>query len=174
MGRNPEGPNPPALQVLSGEQLSSNGSKLNSGSDLVSFRNMTTVILPNSSTASPLSTSPSWWPKLQYDPSAQRLFQHYVERTASMIAAVNFTDKPFIKHLLPLASTNDGVLHAILALSSSHLSFRDETSTALARSHYAVALRSVKYEVTNVGKGNRNESLNLLVLLLLLCQFEVR
>ncbi|KIN02918.1 hypothetical protein OIDMADRAFT_160506 [Oidiodendron maius Zn] len=128
---------------------------------------------PSTHRKHPANTSPSWWPKLQYDPSAQRLFQHYVERTASMIAAVNFTDKPFIKHLLPLASTNDGVLHAILALSSSHLSFRDETSTALARSHYAVALRSVKYEVTNVGKGNRNECLNLLVLLLLLCQFEV-
>lgn len=153
--------------------LSSNGSVLNSSRDLDSLRYKRVVTPSNPATASRPGTSPAWLPKLQHDQDAQRLLQHYVERTASKLAAINFPDKPFVSHLLPLASTNDGIMHAILALSSSHLSFRDEDLTAVAYSHYAVALRAAKYEVTNVANGKRNEALHLLVLLLLLCQFEV-
>lgn len=144
-----------------------------SSSSNSSMPNPRAVAQSSRSPASRLGTSPAWWPKLQYDRCAQRLLQHYIERTSSKLAAINFPEKPYVNHLLPLAYTNDGILHAMLALSSSHLSFHDEASTALTHSHYAVALRAAKYEVTNVAKGTCNAALNLLVLLLLLCQFEV-
>jgi hypothetical protein len=153
--------------------FSSHGPTLNSSHDLASLRYMRAVMQANPSTTSRLGTSPACWPKLEHVPCGQRFLQHYVERTASKLAAINYPEKPYVTHILPLAYANDGILHAILALSGSHLSFGDEAAMAQTRSHYAVALRTAKYEVTKVAKGKRNEALHLLVLLLLLCQFEV-
>ncbi|KAH6980622.1 fungal-specific transcription factor domain-containing protein [Ilyonectria sp. MPI-CAGE-AT-0026] len=103
----------------------------------------------------------------------QSLFQHYVCSTASRLTVRREGDfNPFLTLVIPLAYRHSDVLHAVLAISSSHLSFSDPYYTAIAKSHYAVALRAAKYHITKVAQGKHDNIAHFLALLALLCNFE--
>lgn len=122
-----------------------------------------------------LVRSPSNYPPTLATPGAQRLFQHFYESTAAMLAARLTPQNPFATSLLPLAVTHDFVMHAVLATSGSHYasSKQDESAYPLAREHYAVALRSAKHQITRFSRGMCEDPIGLVALLLMLCQFEV-
>lgn len=115
----------------------------------------------------------SQWPILYRIPHSLKLLQHYVESTSTKLSAFARCPNPFLHIFLPLACDSDDILHALLALSSSHLSAADERFIPIACSHYAVALRAAKYLVTEVAQGDYSRSQHLLTLLLLLSHFEV-
>jgi hypothetical protein len=122
-----------------------------------------------------LLRSPSNHPRTLATPGAERLFQHFYESTATMLAARPTPQNPYATSLLPLAVTHDYVMHAVLATSGSHYasSKRDGSAYPLAREHYAVALRSAKHQITRFSRGMCEDPVALVALLLMLCQFEV-
>ena len=122
-----------------------------------------------------LILKPSDFPKTLATPGASRLFQHFFESTAGMLAARPDPQNPYAACLLPLAAQYDYVMHAVLACSGSHCasSKQDDTAYALSREHYAVALRAAKYQITRFSLGKCEDHLALVALLLTLCQFEV-
>lgn len=117
--------------------------------------------------------APSHWPRLQGRPKEQRLLHHYIERSVKRLVVRNGTRNPFVAYLLPLAQQHDGFLHAALAISASHLSYDDPKSHTTALSHYGIALRAVKYMITEFGNGLRRDPLEIVILLLVLCNYEV-
>jgi hypothetical protein len=114
------------------------------------------------------------FPAIQRDPVGRTLLEHYVNSTASCLTVgTGLTPNPFLCLILPLAHHYDDILHMLLALSGSHLSFTDSSYTVVSRSHYAVALRAVRHRVTEASQGKPDAIFHLLIVLLLLCQFEV-
>lgn len=108
-------------------------------------------------------------------PREQRLFQHFHESTSGMLAARGFCYNPFVTCLLPLAMTNDGIMHTILAISASHYTsaLGNDSLYALGRQHYAIAIRFAKHQITKFARGMCDQPLVLAALLLSLCEFEV-
>ncbi|KAE8420360.1 hypothetical protein BDV36DRAFT_249722 [Aspergillus pseudocaelatus] len=115
----------------------------------------------------------SLWPRLNGRSGEQRLLQHYIERSAQRLVIRDVIKNPFLAYMLPLAQQNDGFLHAVFAISASHLSYDDQQSHIVALSHYGVALRAVKYLITEYGSGYNRNSVVIVMLLLALCNFEV-
>ncbi|KIV90054.1 hypothetical protein PV10_07399 [Exophiala mesophila] len=64
------------------------------------------------------------------------------------------------------------LLHGVLALSGTHLSFKLSSADVLARSHYAICLRAAKYEITRVSEGCLDRAFPLCALLIILCHLE--
>lgn len=122
-----------------------------------------------------LVKSPSNYPRTLATPGAQLLFQHFYESTANMLAARPAPQNPYTTSLLPLAVAHDYVMHAVLATSGSHYasSKRNESAYPLAQEHYAIALRSAKYQITRFSRGTCEHPAALVALLLMLCQYEV-
>lgn len=113
-------------------------------------------------------------PSLRQDEKERSLLQHYVDSTAYYLTVgTSIAPNPFLTLVLPLAYQNNDILHVVLALGGSHLSFTNPSYTVLAKSHYAVALRGVKHRVTQASQDKNYDVLHLITLLLLLCQFEV-
>lgn len=123
------------------------------------------------------SSSPEYalshWPRLQGRPTEQRLLHHYIERSVKRLVVKNDMKNPFLVYVLPLAQQNEGFLHAVFAISASHLSYDDPRSHETALTHYGVALRSAKYLVTEFGNGLRTDPLEIIILLLILSNYEV-
>ncbi|KAH7039575.1 fungal-specific transcription factor domain-containing protein [Microdochium trichocladiopsis] len=103
---------------------------------------------------------------------AKVLLQHYICSTASRLTTGK-GNNPYLSLVLPFAEQHWDILHALLAISASHLSYTDPAYAYPTKSHYAVALRAAKNHVTTVGRGQHDEAIRLLVLLVLLCHFEV-
>jgi hypothetical protein len=117
--------------------------------------------------------APSHWPRLHGRLNEQNLLRHYIDRSARRLIVRDGSNNPFLTYVLPLAQQSDAFLHVVLAISASHLSYDGHNSHAHALSHYAVALREAKYLITEHGNGTRFNPLELMILLLLLCNFEV-
>jgi hypothetical protein len=121
----------------------------------------------------PWRTLPAWL--LQNDPDvlSQRLYHNFVSSTSVWLGTLTRPLNPYTTTLLPMAVTDDAIFHAILAISGSHLSVSEQRAVVPARTHYAIALRSAKYSVTQIASGDHAKVLHLVVLLLALCHFEV-
>ena len=123
------------------------------------------------------SSSPEYalshWPRLKGRPTEQRLLHHYIERSVKRLVVKNGAGNPFLVYLLPLAQQNEGFLHAAFAISASHLSYDDPKSHAVALAHYGIALRAAKYLITEFGSGLRKNPIEIIMLLLVLCNYEV-
>lgn len=115
----------------------------------------------------------SHWPRLRGRLNEQSLLRHYIERSAQRLIVRDGIKNPFLTYVLPLAQQNDAFLHIVFAISASHLSYDGQQSHVSALSHYAVALREAKYLITEHGNGTRFNPLELMILLILLCNFEV-
>jgi hypothetical protein len=125
---------------------------------------------PDGTLLSQLSNS---WGGMVVKSGDQRLLQHYIENTSRRLSAIEDEHCPFTNILVSMAFCENAVLHGLIALSASHLSFKEEAVVFDARSHYAICLRSVKYEITRVVSGDEERVLPLFTLLMLLCLFEI-
>jgi hypothetical protein len=115
----------------------------------------------------------SHWPRLRGRSVEQSLLHHYIERSAQRLIVRNGIKNPFLTYVLPLAQQHDAFLHIVFAISASHLSYDGRQSHVSALSHYAVALREAKFLITEHGNNTRFNPLELMILLILLCNFEV-
>jgi len=109
------------------------------------------------------------------DPNSYLLFQHYQAVTAQHLPVAMWIDNPFVTFILPLAHSHDLIMHGVLAMSGAHLSHSSTSMQIKAASltHYALAVRGVKHELTKKLNGEDVDTLHLLLAILLLCQVEV-
>lgn len=105
--------------------------------------------------------------------ASKTLLDHYIHSTALRISGRLVPYNPYVTEILPVALDNDGVLHIILALSGAHLNYRTSDFGYHSRSHYAVAVRSVKHQLGKWEELDIKESMGLLTAILFLCLFEV-
>jgi hypothetical protein len=110
------------------------------------------------------------WPTR--DLADRRLLQHYIECTSKRLLPLKRTGNPFIDHILPIACSDSTTLHVLLAISASHLSFRDASSSAAAQTHYIVCIRALKHKVARFIERPGEDAVALLACMLLLCLFE--
>lgn len=105
------------------------------------------------------------------------LLQHYLEDTASFLVPKIRTRNPFITQVLPLAYSDDLLMHAVMTLSGTHLSYqqKDNLDIQLAtRSHYSLLLKGLRLAFAHEASHPCSErSLRLLVILVVLCHVEV-
>ncbi|KAL9003122.1 MAG: hypothetical protein Q9188_003986 [Gyalolechia gomerana] len=130
---------------------------------------------------------PSWLASPLMDPQTARVFCHFVTATAPTLSlhnrhptnpSVMFTGAPvpsyqrsLFTYTLPMmALTNQGLLHAQLALASLHIAKLQQTSAAPSLKHYHYALRRV---AKAVGHPDKRREIATLAATLLLGFFEV-
>lgn len=110
-------------------------------------------------------------------PHSFLLLQHYLEDTACVLVPKLRRRNPFITHVLPLAYSDDLLMHAVMALSGIHLSYqqKDNLDIQLAtRNHYSLLLKGLRLAFVDESKQPCTErSLRLLVILVVLCHVEV-
>ncbi|CZR63217.1 uncharacterized protein PAC_13114 [Phialocephala subalpina] len=104
--------------------------------------------------------------------TSSTLLQHYIHFTALRISGRLVPYNPYLTEILPVALADDGVLHTILALSGAHLTYRSSAFDYHSRSHYAVAVRSVKHQLKRSEELDAKELMGLLTAVLFLCLFE--
>lgn len=105
------------------------------------------------------------------------LLQHYMEDTACFLVPKVRTRNPFITHVLPLAYSDDLLMHAVMALSGTHLTYqqKDNLDIQLAtRNHYSLLLKGLRLAFAEESRQPcAKRSLRLLVILVVLCHVEV-
>ncbi|OQV06318.1 Fungal Zn2-Cys6 binuclear cluster domain-containing protein [Cladophialophora immunda] len=123
-------------------------------------------------TASFLSTERA----LLLNSSSILLLQHYLEATSTFLVAKPLSSNPFITLVLPLAYSDDLLMHAVLALSGTHLSYkkRDDLKIQLAtRQHYSLLLRNLRSLFADESSHDDvRRTLRLLLVLVVLCHVE--
>lgn len=105
------------------------------------------------------------------------LLQHYFEKTSSFLAVSPHSNSPFVNIILPLAYSDDLLMHAVLALSGTHLSFQrsgDYQIQVVTHQHYTSLLRNLRELFLDDFLHNDIEKiLRLLLVLIILCHVEV-
>ncbi|KAH7169460.1 fungal-specific transcription factor domain-containing protein [Fusarium sp. MPI-SDFR-AT-0072] len=106
------------------------------------------------------------------------LFEHYLTQTAALLVPLPMSHNPFIRLILPVAFSDDLVMHSILALSGSHLGHQQVNSVEIQHAtwrHYLVVIRSLRSEIQDHAavSDNPDKTLRLLMVLIILCHLEV-
>ena len=112
--------------------------------------------------------------------SSLAILQHYVQVTGPALASVPAQASPFMNCFLPLACNDDFLMHAILALSGTHLAFKQqpqegvpcETMLATFR-HYSAVISNLRAELARLNLADVDRTLRLVLVLLILCHYEV-
>ncbi|KIW81500.1 hypothetical protein Z517_04525 [Fonsecaea pedrosoi CBS 271.37] len=113
---------------------------------------------------------------LLISPSSLLLLQHYLEATSTFLVAKPQSGNPFITLVLPLAHSDDLLMHAVLALSGTHLSYltADSLHIQLAtRQHYSLLLQNLRCLFAD--ESSHDDicmTVRLLLVLLVLCHVE--
>lgn len=112
------------------------------------------------------------------------LLRHYFEYTAGLLCTSPPTKCPFITVLLPLAYTDELLMHTVLALSGTHLECRQsrrhagstaavnpemQHATAL---HYQKTISGLRREMVNLNTANDHKQTRLLLILIIACHYE--
>jgi len=96
--------------------------------------------------------------------------------TGVLLGTMPPEENPYITSLLPVAYLDDLVMHAILALSGTHLGFKQklnvEVHGATSR-HYDLVLRGLQRAIDNLDLSDSRRIVRILLVLLILCTFEV-
>jgi hypothetical protein len=100
------------------------------------------------------------------------LFQLFVEHTADNLTSRDGPNNTWRTCFLPLSMCDSRILSGLLALSGAHLATGD--LSVHARTHYAIALKSVMNSMHELVQGDTSNILSVLVTALVLCHFEVR
>jgi hypothetical protein len=105
------------------------------------------------------------------------LFEHYSRKTANRICGLLDPTNPFITCILPLAHTDQLVMHSVLALSGAHMIYRTQNENLRSATwiHYGLAIRGLKESLTSVNRRvlDEAEAAKMLALTLMLCHVEV-
>ena len=84
------------------------------------------------------------------------------------------TENPFVSLLIPVAIQSSKASDAILALAAAHRCAMQPQLQVAAFTHYAVAVRGVKYSLAQWQSFDNGALVELLTTVVLLCMFEVR
>lgn len=109
-------------------------------------------------------------------PQSVTLLSHFLMHTASFFAMGPLQDNPFVNMLLPMAYTDDLLMHALLALSGAHLTSREPEMVDLSRAtsmHYAKLIGGLRGEFSGLTDEDLGKKENLLRLLMIACHYEV-
>lgn len=110
-------------------------------------------------------------------PSSSLLLQHYLNATSGLLVAKPLFNNPFVTLVLPLTFSDELLMHSVLALSGTHLSFKkgDDVDIQLATyKHYALLLQKLRVALTaHHFQDDVEKSLRLLLVLMVLCYVEV-
>lgn len=109
-------------------------------------------------------------------PISRILFEHYLHETSHLLSTSRGPQNPFITCVMPLAYFDSMTMDSVLALSGAHLCYSmhgaDIESTS--STHYTLAIRQLKHELTGVNSGEPSDPVRLLLTILLLSITEVR
>lgn len=103
----------------------------------------------------------------------RRLLDHFVHDTAKRMAGKRDPENPFLTYNLRIATYSSTLQHIILAITASHLEYRQSSMAQISRTHYGVALRGVKHAITHWDSCSLSDRVSLLASVLGLCWFEV-
>lgn len=101
------------------------------------------------------------------------LFQHYLTHTAPMLYFEEIGPNPFITNVLPMMQTDPLLMHAVAALSGSHIRTRPGTSgvlTTVTLHHYSKLLQGIQ---ATIASGGSRMMGNLPLTVALTCAYEV-
>ncbi|KAK2769481.1 C6 transcription factor [Colletotrichum kahawae] len=106
-------------------------------------------------------------------PESRGLFHHYVHRTNKVMAVCQGNKNPFLAELIPMAMSNDLILHALLALSGVHQAdLAGAPVDKLTWVHYGQAIQGQKFGLTLMAQGDKEPLVPLLVTAIILCATE--
>lgn len=110
-------------------------------------------------------------------PHSSLLLQHYLEETSAFLVAKPAQFNPYVTIVVPLAYSDDLLMHAVLALSGTQLSFRkarDYHIHLATRRHYSEALRMLDTIVAQQSVcEDVQRALRIALVSLILCYVEV-
>ncbi|KAL6411613.1 putative C6 transcription factor [Ilyonectria robusta] len=101
------------------------------------------------------------------------LFQHFAHVTSLQMASRVYPENAYLTYNLRIAAGCDGLQHAILAISSSHVSYINSSSTDSSLDHYVVALRGLTHAITRWKSCSAMDRILIVATSLALCQYEV-
>ncbi|PHH81760.1 hypothetical protein CDD82_7930 [Ophiocordyceps australis] len=111
-----------------------------------------------------------------FTPVSPRLLEHYQTNTALHLQVRTCMRNPFVTCVLSLAQSDNVLMHAVLAVSGAHLSYKlpDAAETELAtRRHYLRALNGLQHVIASGRVEENRDMQSLLLTLAFLCQYEV-
>lgn len=107
-------------------------------------------------------------------PASDTLLAHYLSNTGPMLSTLPARYSPFLTFLVPLALNDDLVMHSLLALSGTHLSYQSP-SREIRRAteyHYGAAISALRQSMFGTTL-EMSKTLKILITLLILAFFEV-
>jgi len=126
-------------------------------------------------TMSPFLVSPDT--AISMSPHSPLLLQHYLEETSAFLVAKPASYNPYLTFVIPLAYSDDILMHAVLALSGTQLSFtkaQDYHIHLATRRHYSETLRSLGTLVADQSVcEDAQRALRIALVSLVLCYVEV-
>jgi hypothetical protein len=105
-----------------------------------------------------------------------QIFQHYIGGTGRVGSSSPASRNPYMTIILPLAHVDDLLFHCVLAVGGAHLSSRQPANTELHHAtmhHYSYVLRSLRAAMLGLQHCNANQTLRVLLALVLTGSYEV-
>lgn len=112
-------------------------------------------------------------------PQSVNLLSHFIVNTAHHFAMGPMHQNPFVSILVPLASADDLLMHALLTVSGAYLSSSNpdlaicEDITRATSLHYSRLIAGLRSELWGLRDDDLEKRERLLRLLLILCHYEV-
>uniref|UniRef100_A0A0B7K5X0 Uncharacterized protein n=1 Tax=Bionectria ochroleuca TaxID=29856 RepID=A0A0B7K5X0_BIOOC len=85
------------------------------------------------------------------------------------------SDSPFLTTVLPLAYMDDLLMHSLLALSGTHLAYKQGSDHGILHAtalHYSKALSGLRHEFAHLHDGTSPQEPRLLLVLMMICHYE--
>lgn len=108
-------------------------------------------------------------------PTTQILFDFYMHETSQLLSIQRGPWNPFITCVIPLARSHSMIMDSVLALGGAHLCHTMDGADMKSASstHYTLAVRQLKYELTRINQGIETDPTRLLLTIMLLSTAEV-
>ncbi|KAL5630700.1 hypothetical protein BROUX41_000572 [Berkeleyomyces rouxiae] len=109
------------------------------------------------------------------DPRSHLLFKHYLDTVADQLVTCDESINPFRRHVLPLATKDDILLHAILAAGGAYFCFEDSVNPALgevSQKHYTTVLSRLHPALRAGRYTSATDRVFLVAIMMLLSLFE--
>jgi hypothetical protein len=109
----------------------------------------------------------------QLSPTSPALLEHFCKETVDWMLFSNEHNWVIYKHVIPLATSNELVLDALLAVSGVHMRLLQPEQEFNALEHYTRALRGLKEELAGISSTPASAYKVLLTTMILLIHCEV-
>ncbi|CAM1504158.1 Fc.00g017490.m01.CDS01 [Cosmosporella sp. VM-42] len=107
------------------------------------------------------------------EPRSKRLLHHYLHRTNKVMAGCHGDRNPYVTELIPMAMSDELVLHVLLACSGIHYAGLAGTPVdEVTWMHYGQAIQAQKFGLTQLARGKDDGVVALVVTAVLLCIIE--